>query len=46
MDLEKEVKVGGDGKRSRLFLFSVEKLPELFEEIPELPEMAPLEEII
>lgn len=45
MDLEKEIKNGGDGKRSRLFLFSVDKLPELFEEIPELPEMAPLEEI-
>ena len=45
MDLEKETKNGWDGNRSRLFLFSVDKLPELFEEIPELPEMAPIEEI-
>lgn len=45
MDIEKETKSGGDGKRSRLFLFSVEKLPELFEEIPELPELQPLDEI-
>ena len=45
MDIEKETKNGGDGKRSRLFLFSVEKLPELFEEIPELPELQPLDEI-
>lgn len=45
MDIEKETKNGWDGKRSRLFLFSVDKLPELFEEIPELPELQPLEEI-
>jgi len=36
---------GGDGKWCTLYLYPVEKLPEMFEQIPELPEMASLEEI-
>jgi len=44
-EIEKEIKPGWDYWLSRLFLFSVDKLPELFENIPELPELAPIEEI-
>ena len=45
MEIDLDKKTGWDYWRSKLFLFPVEKLPELFENIPELPELAPIEEI-
>ena len=36
-NIEKEVVSGGDGNRSELYLIKLELLPQLFEEIPELP---------
>lgn len=44
-EMDKEIKTGWDNYRSKLFIFSVDKLPELFENIPELPELTPIDEI-
>lgn len=44
-EMDKTIKIGGDGDWSKLFLFKVEELPNLFENIPELSELPPIDEI-
>lgn len=44
-DVEKEIKKWGDGNLSRLFLFKVDKLPELFKKMEWLPTLTLYTEI-